>query len=87
MNPTSSPTLLELDSRGRVALGSLGADRQRYLAHRNDDGTIVLEPAVVLSELEARLHANPELHERIKAAASASPEQAIRNRQRRRPRG
>jgi len=63
------PQLLEVDSRGRIALGSLREDRRRFLAHRNADGSILLEPAVVLSEAEARLLADPALHAQIVAAA------------------
>lgn len=83
MNSTPSvatePTLLEVDSRGRVALGPLRRDRSRYLARALDDGSILLEPAVVISEAEARLHANPELHDQVRRAAS-EPDRAVRGR-------
>lgn len=68
--------LLEVDDRGRTSLARLGGSGRRYLAHTEPDGTIVLEPAVVMTELEARLHANPELHARITDAA-AHPERAV----------
>lgn len=46
--------IVELDSRRRASLGRIGrAEHTRYLAHEEPDGSIVLEPAVVLSELEA----------------------------------
>ena len=53
-------TLVELDHRRRVSLGRIGR-HSRYLVHEEPDGTIILEPAVVLSETEARFMANTEL--------------------------
>ena len=46
---TGNPTqvLLEVDSRHRVSLGNL-ARADRYLAHVEDDGTVILIPAVVI---------------------------------------
>lgn len=42
-----TPQLLEVDARRRISLGSL-ATHDRYLATREEDGTIVLTPAVVM---------------------------------------
>jgi hypothetical protein len=50
---------LELDSRRRLSLGQI-AKHDRYLAEIEEDGTIVLTPAVVMTEAEARLLAAPE---------------------------
>jgi hypothetical protein len=55
-----SATLVELDDRRRISLGKIGR-HSRYLVHEEDDGTIILEPAVVMSEAEARFMANAEL--------------------------
>ena len=52
--------LIELDERRRISLGKLG-HHSRYLAREQEDGTIVLEPAVVLTEAEARFLANSDL--------------------------
>lgn len=58
--------LLEVDDRRRVTLGKLGKpEHRRYLAAEEPDGTIILSPAVVMSELEARFLANTELVEQI----------------------
>lgn len=57
-------TLLEVDARRRISLGSL-ATSERYLAEVESDGTIVLTPAVVMSAVEARLHAATETSRRI----------------------
>jgi hypothetical protein len=56
--------LLELDSRRRISLGSL-ATHDRYLVDVEEDGTIVLTPAIVMSAAEARLHAATETSKRI----------------------
>ena len=59
--------LVEVDQRRRVSLGKLGhAEHTRYLGTMEPDGTIVLRPAVVVSEAEARLLANTELVEAIR---------------------
>jgi hypothetical protein len=57
-------TLLEVDTRGRISIGSL-ATHDRYLVDVEDDGTIVLTPAVVMSAAEARLHAATETSRKI----------------------
>jgi len=58
--------LIELDDRRRASFGKLGRpEHRRYLATQHPDGTIVLTPAVVISEMEARFLANRELVERI----------------------
>jgi len=50
---------LDLDARGRVSLGSLfEANVTHLIAHRFSDGSVVLEPASVVSELEQRFHAD-----------------------------
>jgi hypothetical protein len=58
--------LVEVDSRRRVTLGR-HAKHDRYLVTEEADGTLVLTPAVVMTELEARFLQNPELVERVKA--------------------
>jgi hypothetical protein len=54
-------TMIELDSRRRTSLGRLGhKDHNRYLVNEQEDGTLILTPAVVMSEREAAILANPE---------------------------
>lgn len=65
---TTEPILIELDSRRRATLGRLGHGRTRFLASEAEDGTITLAPAVVITELEARLHGQPEVMARIQNA-------------------
>ena len=63
----SEAVLVELDQRRRVSLGKLGrAHHTRYLATVEGDGTIILRPAVVMTELEARLAGNPDLVDAIR---------------------
>jgi hypothetical protein len=76
----SDTVLIELDDRRRVSLGKLGR-HSRYLAREEADGTLIFEPAVVLSEMEARFLANRELVAQIEDNR-AHPE---RRRPRRRP--
>jgi prophage tail gpP-like protein len=60
MTRTEPSVLIELDSRKRAALGRL-AHHDRYLAHEEPDGTLVLTPAVVMAKQEAELlRGNPE---------------------------
>lgn len=57
-------SLLEVDSRRRLSLGPL-AEHDRYLVQVEDDGVIILTPAVVMSVAEARLHAAAETARKI----------------------
>jgi prophage tail gpP-like protein len=45
--------LIELDERRRASLGRIGR-HSRYLAREEPDGTLIFEPAVVLTEAEQR---------------------------------
>ena len=66
--------LIELDDRRRVSLGRVGRpEHRRYIAHAEPDGTIVLVPAVVMSESQARLLAAPEVLEQIERAVADQP--------------
>lgn len=57
-----SEILVELDDRRRVSPGRIGRqEHTRSLVTEEPDGTLVFTPAVVLSELEAKLLANDEL--------------------------
>jgi hypothetical protein len=57
-------SMLEGDSRRRISLGSL-AEHDRYLVNVEEDGTIVLTPAVVMSAAQARLLAAAETSRKI----------------------
>jgi len=65
--------LVEVDGRRRVPLGRIGRKKDtRYLVREDDDGTIVLTPAVVLSEREAAVLANPALIQQLQAGIAAA---------------
>ena len=63
------PLLVETDSRSRVVLP--GHPNRRFLVHERDDGSLLLEPAVVLSEAQYQYDTTPELQELLARAATA----------------
>jgi len=65
------PVLVTLQDRSRANLGKL-AEHDRYLVHREPDGTLIWEPAEVMSVTEARLLADEGLQGVI-AANRADP--------------
>lgn len=60
------PILVTLQDRYRANLGKL-AEHDRYLVHREPDGTLIWEPAEVMSVTEARLLADEGLKKVIEA--------------------
>lgn len=71
--------LIETDSRSRVVLP--GHSNQRFLFQENEDGSILLEPARVVSQTQAEYDGDPELRSLL-ARAAQSPT-VLRNRERR----
>lgn len=67
--------LREIDSRGRISLGGL-AEHKQYLVTRELDGTLTLTPAVVMTDLEARILRNADLMASI-AANNADPSRMV----------
>lgn len=65
------PVLITLQDRSRANLGKL-AEFERYLVHREPDGTLIWEPAEVISVSEARLLGDEGLRKVI-AANRADP--------------
>jgi hypothetical protein len=65
---SGAEVIVELDERRRASFGRSGRpEHRRYLVTEESDGTIVMRPAVVMTELEARMLANPKLVRRIEA--------------------
>ncbi|WP_139809717.1 hypothetical protein [Mycobacterium avium] len=56
--------VIEVDSRRRISLGKLG-HHDTYLATEQSDGTIVLEPAIILTAAEHAYVRNTELQRQI----------------------
>lgn len=73
-----SDILVETDARGRV---SLGRPDRRYLLHEEPDGTLILQPAAVISDLELKYMENSALQAQI-AYAKAHSEQRVKRRRR-----
>ena len=63
----TEPVLVTLQDRSRANLGTL-AEHDRYLVHREPDGTLIWEPAEVMSASEARLLSD----ENLKAVVAAN---------------
>ena len=72
-------TLVSTDTRGRASLGHPNRD---YRLTEHPDGTIVLEPAVVMSELERRFLADAKVQGQI-AYYDAHPEELVFSERRR----
>lgn len=71
-------TTLDLDARRRASLGSLFDESVTHLiAHRFEDGTVVLEPAAVVSKLEQRFHSDVDAVAEARRAASSSTAKRI----------
>ena len=63
--PPDTRVLLQLDSRGRISLGELAAGCGQYLATVEHDGTILLQPAIVMTQAELALAKNSDLSAHI----------------------
>jgi len=63
------PAFVETDGRGRVVLP--GHPNQRYLVRENADGSILLQPATVITEAQHEVESTPELRDLLARAAAA----------------
>jgi len=79
MGSTATDWLIDTDSRGRASLGRPG---RRYRMTESPDGTLTLEPASLITDLERRFLANTDLQAQL-AYARAHPEQAVERPRRR----
>lgn len=70
--------LIETDGRGRTSLSKFAesAKNARFLGRQEEDGTIILEPAVLVTAAQDRLRRNPEALERVEKAL-ARQDQAV----------
>ena len=71
--------LVETDARSRVVLP--GHPDQRFLVHENEDGSLLLQPARVVTEAQAEYDSKPELRDLL---ARASKSQTVRRTRQRR---
>ena len=75
MRRIMGPQLVETDSRSRVVLP--GHANERFLARENADGSILLEPAHIVSDAQHEYDNSPELQELL-ARAAVSPHSITR---------
>ncbi len=69
---TAKDTLVELDARRRTSLGRIGRPEHfRYLATEYPNGDVLLRPAVVMSEEEARFLSDPALVAKVEQRRKA----------------
>lgn len=64
---------IEVDNRGRAGLGKL-VRPGTYKASTRDDGSVLLEPAQVLTEAEIAVLRNPELYREIHTTLDGTAE-------------
>ncbi|MGH3969450.1 MAG: hypothetical protein ACRDTV_15375 [Mycobacterium sp.] len=72
--------LVETDGRSRVVLP--GHPSQRFILRENADGSLLLQPALVVSDAQHEYDTTPELRDLL-ARAAAAP--TVRRSRRRRP--
>ena len=71
-------SLIGTDSRSRAAIP--GHANQTFVAQENDDGSIVLQPARVVTEAQLEYDGNPELRELLARAAGSGTVRRTRQR-------
>lgn len=64
-----TPFTIEPDARGRVSLGQV-VEQRMYVVMSDDEGRVVLEPAVVMTSTEERLLADQAFRSEMTAAAA-----------------
>jgi hypothetical protein len=73
-------TVIETDARSRVVLP--GRPNERFLLQENSDGSLLLQPARVITEAQAEYDSDPELRDLLARAAQSA---TVRRRRTRRP--
>lgn len=71
--------VVETDARSRVVLP--GHSNERFVLQENEDGSLLLQPARIVTEAQAEYDSNPELRDLL-ARAAQSP--TVRRRRTRR---
>jgi hypothetical protein len=61
--------VLQCDSRGRLVLS--GRANEMFLVRENSDGSILLQPATVVSAAQAEYDGDPSLRELLEHAAAS----------------
>lgn len=68
--------LVETDDRSRVVLP--GHSNQRYLLQENEDGSLLLQPARVISTAQAEYDSDPYLRALLKRASESKTVRRVR---------
>jgi hypothetical protein len=69
VTPMTTTKEIVLDDRRRTSLARIGhRDHARYLVEEFEDGTIMLRPAVTISQTELNLLRNPDVRAALEAA-------------------
>ena len=74
----AEPVVVETDGRSRVVLP--GHPNQRYLLRVNADGSLLLQPARVVTEAQQEYDTNSELRDLLARAAKAPTVRRTRSR-------
>ncbi len=70
--------MVETDDRSRVVLP--GHPNQRYLVRENSDGSLLLQPARVVTEAQQEYDGDPELRELLSRATASQTVRRARQR-------
>ncbi len=70
--------LVETDARSRVVLP--GHSNERFLVHENEDGSMLLQPAEVVTAAQREYDTNPELRAVLSRAALTQTVRRARSR-------
>jgi len=71
-------TLIETDARSRVVIP--GHVNQRFLVQENEDGSILLQPASVVTDAQLEYDGDPELQALLTRASQSSTVRRVRQR-------
>jgi hypothetical protein len=71
-------TFIETDSRSRAVIP--GHSNERFLLQENEDGSLLLQPARVVTEAQLEYDTDPELRDLLARAAGSASVQRRRQR-------
>ncbi len=71
-------TIVETDDRSRVVLP--GRPNQRYVVRENEDGSLLLQPARVVTDAQQEYDNDPELRELLDRATASTTVHRARQR-------
>jgi hypothetical protein len=74
----SEPAVIETDNRSRAVLP--GHPNQRYLMRENEDGSILLQPARIVTDAQQEYDTTPELRDLLTRATASPTVSRARNR-------